>query len=370
MINLTMFQAGKGDFFLLMYGEGSDIHYILIDGGEKTASSLYKKTLLSIKNKKQPVDAIIFTHIDNDHIMGALQALMDMSVDDLPTIHAVYFNTGDAVCQIEGVKAKERPEDLPLVRGRTGQHSVKKAISLLQLLELKGLKKVLKEYTIQGERIILKGGAELDIISPGRDELEKFILKWDKEIELSDKKGGRQHKSVGVAEAESTKDIDDFLYHIYVEDSSVTNRSSIAFLFQYESVKIAFLGDASPSVCVEGIKQFFPEGVNVDLIKLSHHGSGANISNEMLNVIRSDHYMLSTTGEKLSKYLWARLIKYERKAVVHCNYDWWKRIYCHAYFSEKDVEKYIRTGKLEVGLIAYEGEEVKDGLWIFRNLQI
>ena len=369
MVELTMFEAGKGDFFWLTYGKEKNMHHILIDGGEKSASILYRKTLLEIKNKGQIVDAIIFTHIDNDHIIVALPRINDMSEGELPVIQAVYFNTGNAVCRMQNLMKIKNPEEFPLLKNRIGQHSVKKAMSLLQILKAKRLNEVLKEYTIQGECIFLSGGAELDIISPDKEGLKNLALKWNKEILPMEKDGG-QHRSNGRGMSEYEKNIEEFLDNTHDEDSSVTNRSSIAFIFQYESVKIAFLGDASPSVCIEGTKRFFPEGVEVDLIKLAHHGSGANISDEMLGVIKSQSYLLSTTGEKLSKYLWSRLVKGGRKSVVYCNYDWWKRIYCQKYFSDKDIEEYLKTKRLETRLIAYEGEKIKDGLWLYRTRRI
>ncbi len=368
MVKLTMFQAGQGDFFWLAYGEENDLHHILIDSGEKSTSAQYRGTLSAIKNRNQLVDAVIFTHIDNDHIMGALRALADMSEEELPVIRAVYFNTGNAICNMQEITKKDKPEEMPLVESGSGQYSVKGALSLCQLLDAKGLRNVLKEYTIQGDRIYLSGGAELDIISPGRKELEKYILEWDKEAKQSEKSGG-QCRTDGPA-TECRKNIEDCLDSVYVEDSSPTNGSSLAFIFQYESVRIAFLGDAYPSVCADGIKKFFKEGVEVDMIKLAHHGSGANISDELLELIRSERYLLSTTGKKLPKCLWARLVKSGRRTVVYCNYDWWRGVYCHKYFTAKDFERFIQTERLETHLIAYEGEKIKDGLWLYRTMQI
>ncbi|MDE7179371.1 MAG: MBL fold metallo-hydrolase [Lachnospiraceae bacterium] len=369
MVNVTMFQAGKGDFFDLAYGEENDWHHILIDGGEKQASNQYRKTLQYIKNRNQSIDAIIFTHIDNDHITGALHAFVNMNKEELPDIHAVYFNTGNAICRIQELTKPEKPEDFPFVTKSTGQHSVKKAQSLLKVLDDKGLKKVLKDYIVQGEHINLLGGAELDMISPNTKELENFILKWDKEIEPADKKG-KLHKGNSVSTRIYEENIEDYIKSSHPEDDSVTNRSSLAFIFRYKSVKIAFLGDACPSVCVEGIKKFSPEGIQVDLLTLAHHGSSANISDDLLEMIRTEKYLLSTTGEKLSKYLWARLVKGEKKAYVYCNYDWWKSIYCQKYFSQKDFETYIETERLTTHLVEHKGEKIRDGLWLYRSIQV
>lgn len=370
MVAVTMFEAGKGDFFGLTYGgNNNDLHHILIDGGEKQTVNQYRKMIQRIKRKNQSIDAVIFTHIDNDHITGALQALVEMDRVELPNIHAVYINTGKAICRIQELTKEEKPEDFPLVKKRTGQHSVNKAVSLLNILKDKGLEKVLKDYIVQGDRIRLQGGAELDIISPNSEALENFILKWDKEVYLLEEKG-RLHRGNGTSSQFCKENIEDYIDGNYPEDNSVTNRSSLAFIFKYDNVKIAFLGDACSSVCVEGIKKISPEGIDVDLSTLSHHGSPANISDELLEMIRTDKYLLSTTGEKLSKYLWAKLVKKQGSNYVYCNYDWWKRIYMQKYFSQKDFETYINTGRLKINLIEYRGEKIGDGLWLYRNMQV
>lgn len=49
-------------------------------------------------------------------------------------------------------------------------------------------------------------------------------------------------------------------------DSSVNNASSIAFLFEYQDIKGAFLGDSKPSVCMEGLKKFDIKGVSESLL--------------------------------------------------------------------------------------------------------
>ena len=36
----------------------------------------------------------------------------------------------------------------------------------------------------------------------------------------------------------------------------------------------------------------------------------------------------------------------------------------------KDIEEYLKTKRLETRLIAYEGEKIKDGLWLYRTRRI
>ena len=78
------------------------------------------------------------------------------------------------------------------------------------------------------------------------------------------------------------------------EDSSKTNRSSIAFVWELDNKKILLLGDAASDVVKEGILAYkiknqipFNEKIIFDAIKVSHHGSDANLSKELLKHIDS-----------------------------------------------------------------------------------
>lgn len=80
-------------------------------------------------------------------------------------------------------------------------------------------------------------------------------------------------------------------------DGSVNNASSIAFLFEYEDVKGAFLADAKPSVCVDGLKKFdIKNPCMVDFVKISHHGSMTNTNSKLLKWLCTKSYLISTDG--------------------------------------------------------------------------
>lgn len=82
-------------------------------------------------------------------------------------------------------------------------------------------------------------------------------------------------------------------------DPSVNNAASIAFLFEYEDVSIAFLADVKPSVCMQGLKELkIKLPCEVDVLKLSHHGSKSNTSDALLKNLKTKIYMLSTNGNK------------------------------------------------------------------------
>jgi beta-lactamase superfamily II metal-dependent hydrolase len=65
-------------------------------------------------------------------------------------------------------------------------------------------------------------------------------------------------------------------------DSSVANGTSIAFIIEYEDKRVFFGADAQAPVLTKALKRY-AERVGearprIDLVKLSHRGSNANLS--------------------------------------------------------------------------------------------
>lgn len=83
----------------------------------------------------------------------------------------------------------------------------------------------------------------------------------------------------------------------FVEDHSDTNKASIAIVLTYkEKYNIALLGDAHDKDIREGLSEFF-SGQAMDLVKLSHHGSSYNLSNELIDLLTAKRLILSTNHE-------------------------------------------------------------------------
>lgn len=106
----------------------------MIDGGVESCGKKYETILTYIEKNNEKVDAIILTHVDNDHIQGALDGLGRMSAESL------------------------------------GQ------------VEEKNLSEKLVSCTISGDIVELSGGAKLRVISPGEEQLKNLLDKWDEYI--------------------------------------------------------------------------------------------------------------------------------------------------------------------------------------------
>jgi glyoxylase-like metal-dependent hydrolase (beta-lactamase superfamily II) len=76
--------AGIGDALLVEYGTTTTTHLVLIDGGTARAG----RTLPALLYPK-PLELLVVTHIDNDHISGVL-TMLDSTFAPIP--HDVWFN--------------------------------------------------------------------------------------------------------------------------------------------------------------------------------------------------------------------------------------------------------------------------------------
>jgi hypothetical protein len=84
------------------------------------------------------------------------------------------------------------------------------------------------------------------------------------------------------------------------DDRSVANGSSIAFILEHEGVACLFAGDAHPRVLAASLRRMPGAArsgrVRLDAVKLSHHGSLSNVSDEFLAVVDCRRWLVSTNG--------------------------------------------------------------------------
>ena len=86
-----------------------------------------------------------------------------------------------------------------------------------------------------------------------------------------------------------------------VVDRAPANGSSIAFLLEHQGISVLLGADAYAPVLVEALQALSKHrGVQLpwqmDVFKLSHHGSRANITVDLFNAVQAQHYIVSTNG--------------------------------------------------------------------------
>ncbi len=178
------------------------------------------------------------------------------------------------------------------------------------------------EIIAQGREIECLG-LKFKILSPSIDKLKDLVELYEAEEDYFTSAG----------EFDFSTQLGDFIDEEnqskfkFKEDKSVANGSSIAFIMEYNDKKFLFLGDAHPSVVIEGFKCFNIDEntkIDVELMKVSHHGSKHNTNADLLKIVVTDNYLISSNGTKHglpNKRTIARIINNNPKANIHFNYE-------------------------------------------------
>jgi beta-lactamase superfamily II metal-dependent hydrolase len=335
-IIIEAFPAEDGDCFIISLSNGMNI---LVDGGYPSTFTKYLKPRLEELNRLgQVIDLMIITHIDQDHIKGALSFLNENGPSDAPSIipvkeiwHNSYRHLPKNTARSVRTPTKAEVDAVDRMKVSGGliadEKEGEREISAKQgsFLAAKILKNGYPWNTLaEGKAISVENvpainlghGVNLKILSPNTEKLRKLEKEWRRELEkklvvgddvdwdgfddafeflMMQQKGEKlilKEKSISakglnlkmIAEAAT-----------FVEDNSETNGSSIAFALEYGGKSLLFLGDSHPSVILQNIGG---ESVYFDLVKVSHHGSLGNTGPHLLKRIDSPKWLFSTNGSK------------------------------------------------------------------------
>ena len=270
LFKMNVLQAGSGDSIFITYTDTRGIlRNILIDGG---TGQIYQKSLKTVIEKLEQLDLIIVTHIDLDHIGGINKLL---GGDYRNKVQKVYFNSA----------ALLRKNDSTLISFGDG-------IKLTDYLTQNGI--ATHDEPLYAGLIVNENGLSIRFLSPTLEALRCFEERWtDYEDELA------LMSATTLMEHRCLLEIAQDPFVEKNPDSDIANWSSLAFEIDYNGLKVLFLGDAKDSVIVESLKADGYTDDNrykVDYIKLSHHGSKYNTSNELLGLIECNNFIFSANG--------------------------------------------------------------------------
>ncbi len=290
---IKFFQAECGDAARIsFFGNDNKYHNIFIDAGfERTFRFILGEEIKQIEMSGEHIDLWILSHIHDDHIGGVLKYLDLIKYDEYNDIvNQWYYNV---------------PRNYPFVT-KNNVSKISKAVSIKQadiIYEYLKTKAKISEMDITSELPIIDlFGLKLTILSPSIEKLgqlrNKYPIDGINELEKSE--------STEISEAKAAKENDyntkliDFNIKDFVEDMSVENGSSISVITEYNNKKTLWLADSHPSDIVIALKKMGYSTDNqfeCDLVKVSHHGSSGNNSNELYDLIKCSNYLFSVNGE-------------------------------------------------------------------------
>jgi beta-lactamase superfamily II metal-dependent hydrolase len=333
-----MFPAKNGDCFLIEIDEKVRL---LIDAGYlDTYKNYLKPQLAQLAASGDQLDLCIITHIDADHIQGAVTGLFpenkSQANPNVIGIKEVWHNSYRHLDAAKNADTEHLDDSDEIVLEsieanglETSESTLDSEISARQGSSLASMLKRYKypwnsefgsKAIIAPANISLGNDITCKILSPEADILKKLSAKWKSELRRLGFKGeftdhahfeeayqswvNSQKDDEGVTEDMSYSQagtVREFLRTPFVQDKSVTNASSIAFILEFANKHLLFLADARPDIIVRQLTSLFPEASKLkpvwfDCIKVSHHGSFKNNSPELLQMTDSACYLFSTDG--------------------------------------------------------------------------
>ncbi|HBJ3897586.1 MBL fold metallo-hydrolase [Acinetobacter baumannii] len=342
-----MHKAGNGDCISII----TDTEYILIDGG--TAQS-YDTWKTQIFEKTDKIDALVITHIDNDHVNGIIKLLEDPAC---PEIKEVLFNGAEQLLgKLDETSEIDRNTERKLksiiaenleVRDKD-KVGYSEGTSLSFFLNQKLLKcnNIIDNEAISIEKIneIKIGTTVFSIISPSQKDLISLKKEWesklrDRKINLKilnktsylafesylNKLNNSSNKKQYIS-SKKINNIEALAKSNFEPDHSPTNRSSFSFLIINNNKKILYLGDCHAESILTWLNKNNIEKITVDAVKISHHGSKHNTSLDLLSRVNCSNYLISTNG-KVHNHpdleTLARIIFYnkDKNTKIYINYE-------------------------------------------------
>ncbi|PEJ62410.1 MBL fold metallo-hydrolase [Bacillus toyonensis] len=337
-ITIEMFPADNGDSFLISC-KGKYKTNILIDMGyEETYKEFIKPRLIELKERGERLDLVILTHIDADHIEGAQFFFEENGYSSNPKVIEVKEVWHNSYRHL-AIKKEEQPlserivkrlsrkiKSLPTKKTKNEETKVNaeqgtRIASLLYHYQYRW------NTSFDGTAVMASGSSielneevKLALLTPTLPQLERLKSHWleglqklfpglsltdDQILDDAIEFVSYLYPDLGVANlTEKTakyNELDSLAEIPYREDRSIVNGSSITFCLEFEDKRMLFMGDISSTGIKKEIEKMFPDEtspIHFDVIKVAHHGSKANTSRELLKIIDSDNYLISTNGSK------------------------------------------------------------------------
>lgn len=328
-IIIKSYCADKGDCFLVKYKESN----ILIDTGTNLPAKLIDD--LNILNKEgKNLNLLILTHIDTDHIGGAIE-LLERSII---RIDRIWYNGYKQVFDVDNELEKKigskktqlvlneiiKSKSKCLEEHTEYEVGYKEAKSLEELL-FKAKININQEFN---EKKILSGMSykynneiSFYFLSPTQAVLDELKEEWQDALQeydcyIVDRDIINMPKAFEFYFSSTYKIVEEYGYEAgTIEKESIEelankngkmdnrkiNKSSLAFILKINDKNLLFLGDSNPKIVNLELNKLISKDVrfkDISLVKVSHHGSKYNITNKLFAAINADRFLISTDGVK------------------------------------------------------------------------
>jgi glyoxylase-like metal-dependent hydrolase (beta-lactamase superfamily II) len=316
---LEVLEAKHGDALLLHYGTKKSPKLVVIDGGPQGVfDKSLRPRLEQLRDKRTPgaplpVRLLMVSHIDDDHIRGVLDLtdhLLEQQGNEalLCDITTLWHNSFDEILgnnEADAIPASLGPSVKLASNGELkfpanlfrDEGAAAIAANVPQGRRLRGNAEALALLTNdpfdglvhqrpKQKALDLGNRLKFRVVGPSQTRLEKLEKDWDKRLKALEKKKAAEAKALAA----------EFM------DTSVYNLASIVVLAESGGKRILLTGDAlADETMLEGLREsgLLKEGgtLHVDILKMPHHGSVRNVTEEFLRTVTADHYIMSANGK-------------------------------------------------------------------------
>lgn len=281
---LIVLEAFHGDCLLVKtFNKAYEEKVILIDGGTaNTFKFSLKKELQHIK----VIDLLILTHVDSDHIAGLIRFYKNSLIKNIE-VKEIWVNT---------------PEFIDIEKG--GKISYQQGNVFLDLIKEKTPNAIIKTQITSDLEVKEYCWGDITILSPNKKTLDDLKKKWLDDNKSEEKSNiSNSHEQVDKNSLR-TLSKEKFSPQKSIKDD-IVNSSSIAFIIDFSDKKILFLADSRPEIILKKLTNLgysVNKKLKVDFVKVSHHGSKNNTSNELLDIIDCNNFIISTNGGNNSRH--------------------------------------------------------------------
>lgn len=287
-VQLSVLPAAYGDCLWLEHRARGRVHRIVVDGGTTSTGPRLAARIAALPPSERHVDLFVVSHVDADHIGGALGLLRQPPAG--LTFGEVWFNAR---------------RHLPRPRGpQQGEHLT----TLLDELpkhypwntSFRG-RAVATEDEGTCRTVELPFGARVTLLSPTPAKLAALATMWDKTVERA-ARGEPDEQEPQPVPRSRARTVDELAALPTRHDRTAPNGSSIAMIVELAGRSLLLAADAHPNVLVPALEALArsrgKRRVSVDAVKLPHHGSQANVTEDLVRSLRSRTWIVSTNGER------------------------------------------------------------------------
>ncbi len=350
-MKIEAFHVKDGDCLLIT----SDSTTMLVDGGRGSAfKDNVMPRLAQLEQDQRDLDLHYISHIDDDHISGALELIesqiawkaFDFQSQDpdfigreprlprTPDIKAIWHNgfnelIDDDTGKVEGaLNSATRTLGLSSGLGASQENlfelyenlttGVRSTLEYNYRIDLCGFTDRLNNPSVRSDNLLVAdsstadlslGDLSIQVLGPTTKMLRELRDYWNDWLDKNNldvpelrRKAEQEAEDAGVSLEQATLNL------LLKEASelgegedgiSEPNLASLCLLVEHQGKSILLTGDAGSREILDGLAQrgLLDAGIlHVDVLKVQHHGAAANVTKEFCEKVTATHYVFCGNG--------------------------------------------------------------------------